>query len=115
MKQIFGIRSRLRIWVKPARDPQYRRWIKSLPCFACGRNWLVDPAHTGPHGISQKASDYNCIPLCRDCHQSYDKAPYDFQHVRSWDMPAVLAIFHHLYLLKTGRDVRERFEERRAA
>jgi hypothetical protein len=28
----------------------------------------VDPAHIGPHGYSQKAPEYNCVPLCRKRH-----------------------------------------------
>jgi hypothetical protein len=31
----FGIRSEIRYWPsKPVRDPDYRRWVKSLPCAA---------------------------------------------------------------------------------
>lgn len=111
MRELFGLRSVLRSWVKPARDAAYRRWIKSLPCLACGRNWNVDPC-----AISQKASDYTCIPLCRDCHRAYDRAPYDFQAVKGWDMAELLGFFWHLYELKTGRKVGDRpAEERRAA
>jgi len=25
-------------------------------------------AHTGPHGCSQKSSNLDCLPLCRDLH-----------------------------------------------
>ena len=32
--------------------------------------------HMGPHGISQKASDYTAIPMCAEHHQQYgSKAP----------------------------------------
>jgi hypothetical protein len=47
---------------QPIRDDEYRRFIKSLPCVGCLKTWWVDPAHTGPHGIGQKACDLTCIP-----------------------------------------------------
>lgn len=53
----------------PARDWKYRLWIRSLPCAACGCRIMVEAAHTGPHGLSQKASDYSCIPLCSQHHR----------------------------------------------
>lgn len=54
--------------MKPVRDPLYLKWIKTLPCVVmnCRARW-VDPAHIGPHGLRQKASDYSTVPLCR-CH-----------------------------------------------
>ena len=53
----------------PARDPRYRAWIRTLPCAVCGSKWRVEGAHTGADGgMSQKASDYSCVPLCRCCH-----------------------------------------------
>ena len=53
----------------PSRDSRYRAWIRTLPCAACSSRWLVEAAHTGSDGgTSQKASDYSCVPLCRDCH-----------------------------------------------
>jgi hypothetical protein len=63
---------RLRM-AKPLRSPRYLAWIRSLPCVACGK-WSADSrrteaAHTGPHGLSQKASDLTCIPLCALCHR----------------------------------------------
>jgi hypothetical protein len=53
----------------PTRDSRYRAWIRTLPCAACGRTWGVEAAHTGSDGgMSMKASDYSCIPLCGECH-----------------------------------------------
>ena len=53
----------------PVRDSRYRTWIRTLPCAACGTTWDVEAAHTGSDGgMSMKASDYSCIPLCTDCH-----------------------------------------------
>jgi hypothetical protein len=53
----------------PARDAKYRAWIRTLPCAACETTERVEAAHTGSDGgMSMKASDYSCVPLCRDCH-----------------------------------------------
>ena len=53
----------------PARDARYRAWIRSLPCCLCGLEPAGEAAHTGQDGgMGQKASDYSCIPLCRNCH-----------------------------------------------
>lgn len=116
MIQLFAIASTgLKCWVKPARDAAYRQWIKRFPCFACGSTRMVDPAHTGPHGISQKASDYTCIPLCRRCHDVYDAAPYQFQEAHGWNMPEIIAFWNHLWFLKTGKQIGLEQKEERAA
>jgi hypothetical protein len=53
----------------PSRDSCYRAWVRTLPCVACGSRWQIEAAHTGSEGgMSQKASDYFCVPLCRSCH-----------------------------------------------
>ncbi len=88
MQNVFGIGSaRLYLPSKPVRDPAYRRFIRSLPCAACGKSRFIECAHTGPHGLSQKASDLDCIPLCANpCHpcQSCGK-PCDSLTRCSWD------------------------------
>jgi hypothetical protein len=53
----------------PARDEDYKDWIRTLPCCACGVEGRSEAAHTGTDGgMSMKASDYSCVPLCPDCH-----------------------------------------------
>jgi hypothetical protein len=53
----------------PIRDWKYRAWVRTLPCAACGSEWQIEAAHTGSDGgMSQKASDHSCVPLCRNCH-----------------------------------------------
>jgi hypothetical protein len=55
--------------VGPARDARYRAWIRSLPCCVCALEPAGEAAHTGRDGgMGQKASDYSCVPLCRNCH-----------------------------------------------
>ena len=53
----------------PARDEGYKDWIRTLACCACGVEGRSEAAHTGRDGgMSMKASDYSCVPLCADCH-----------------------------------------------
>ena len=59
----------------PSRDSRYRAWIRTLPCATCGSRWQIEAAHTGSEGgMSQKASDYSCVPLCRKCHTAGSSA-----------------------------------------
>ena len=87
----------------PARDREYLRYIKSCPCVACGQSWWVDPAHTGPHALGQKASDYDTIPLCRECHRDFDTNPVKFAEAHKLDLPALIQMFRSLYLTRKGR------------
>jgi len=53
----------------PSHDEDYKAWIRTLVCRACGRPAPNEAAHTGiDGGMSMKASDYSCVPLCPDCH-----------------------------------------------
>jgi len=54
---------------QPARSPKYLAWIRTFPCLLCRRLRGVEAAHSGPHGIGQKASDFSALPLCSDCHR----------------------------------------------
>jgi hypothetical protein len=57
------------VFVGPPRDEDYKAWIRTLPCIACGIEGRSEAAHTGSDGgMSMKASDYSCVPLCSDCH-----------------------------------------------
>ena len=59
----------------PARDEDYKEWIRTLPCSACGVEGRPEAAHTGiDGGMSMKASDYTCVPLCADCHTQAPEA-----------------------------------------
>ena len=87
---------------KPVRDPDYRHFIKSLPCVGCLKTWWVDPCHTGPHGLGQKACDLTCIPLCRRCHQVFDANPQKFAEVYKLDIPALIEMFNSFYQTKLG-------------
>jgi hypothetical protein len=73
-----SLRAAKAIW--PARDPEYLAWLRTQECIYPGckskhlHQWTqagawTDAAHTGPHGISQKAPDHDAIPLCHHHHQ----------------------------------------------
>lgn len=51
-------------------DKSFTKWVKTLPCCACGDK-ADDPHHphgAGFKGMGTKVPDYWCIPLCRTCH-----------------------------------------------
>jgi len=67
------------IW--PDRDPQYRAFVRTLPCFICelmGVRQVVPTefAHSGSHGISQKAPDSQGGPLCSVGH--HREGPFSY-------------------------------------
>ncbi len=55
---------------QPARDPKYLDWVRTLACLLCRTMCGVEAAHSGPHGIGQKASDFSALPLCGECHRT---------------------------------------------
>ena len=98
MSYIFEIAARAMYQaVKPARNSDYRRFVKRFPCVGCGRTWWIDPAHTGAHGLSQKASDFSCLPLCRLCHEEFDKHPREFARVHNLDIEGLIEMFNGWY------------------
>ena len=54
---------------KPERSEAYKAWIRTLPCLLCGTTRGIEPCHTGPHGMGQKASDFTCVPACAWHHR----------------------------------------------
>jgi hypothetical protein len=53
----------------PERNEPYKAWIRTLACCGCGVEGRSEAAHVGTDGgMSMKASDRSCIPLCADCH-----------------------------------------------
>lgn len=53
----------------PARSKKYMAFIHTFACLVCGLA-LVEFAHTGPHGLSQKSSDFSGIALCAEHHRT---------------------------------------------
>ena len=70
IQQAFQIASRAMYQgSKPVRDPAYLRFVRMLCCVVCGSYRHIEAAHFGGHGIGQKASDVDTLPLCLRCHR----------------------------------------------
>ena len=81
--------------MKPARHPGYLRWIRSLSCSVCRTTRTVEAAHTGPHGLGQKSSDWSAIPLCARHHRTGDDSyhklgPRKFAEVHQLNIRAIV-------------------------
>jgi hypothetical protein len=79
-----------------------RAWIRSQPCPVCGAHSGVEAAHTGPHALGQKASDYSCIPLCHQHHRTGNEALHKigrraFQDRFSLDIDELIKLFNALW------------------
>lgn len=113
--KLFAVASRMYRSVKPVRSDHYKTWVRSWPCIACGTIKRAREAmHIGPHGISQKASDLDCLPGCYKCHAELHRlGPVRFQMLHNLDFREAIEVLQHMYALKFGR--LPGGEERRAA
>jgi hypothetical protein len=80
--------------------------MRTLPCAACGTTSGVEAAHTGDDGgLSQKASDYTCVPLCHECHAEYDNGQESkalFEAAAGVDMRAIVRHLNHTWFAYAG-------------
>jgi hypothetical protein len=97
MELIYGIAGKLFHSVKPFRDELYKRFVKTFPCCACGVWWNIDPCHTGPHSHGAKGCDLRCIPLCRRCHNAFDRNPIQFAAAHNMDVAGLIQTYRELY------------------
>ena len=84
---------------KPTRDRAYLRWIRSLPSVISGR-YGCEACHTGSHGLSQKASDLSAIPLTRQEHREFDRAPRAYAEKHHLDVEALVLALNATYKLQ---------------
>lgn len=89
----------------PPRSPEYRRWIRSFPCAVCGALVRIEAAHTGMHGISQKSSDFQCLPLCVWDHREGPYAlhrigPEQFEQYYQVSLAGLVAEFQQLWRMR---------------
>src|SRR4051812_40052862 len=80
---------------RPARNPRFLAWIRTLPCTVCGATRGIEASHTGPHGLGQKSPDTSAIPLCIRHHRtgkdSYHKlGPRKFAALHDLDIAAIV-------------------------
>src|SRR5579872_1603740 len=104
MRQLFAIASKMYHKVLPVRSRKYLAFVRSWPCIACGTvKRYRDAAHVGPHGISQKASDLDTVPACRECHQELHRlGPVKFQLLHSLDFPMAIESLQKYYVILHG-------------
>jgi len=81
--------------MKPVRNPEYLKWIRTLPCAVCRTKRGVEAAHTGPHGLGQKSSDLSAIPLCARHHRTgpdsyHELGPRKFAEAHRLDISAIV-------------------------
>lgn len=86
----------------PERNPAYLRFLRRFPCIVCGSWRGVEAAHFGPHGIGQKASDLDALPVCSRCHRtsndSYHRlGPVKFALIHNLDVPALIQMFRRFW------------------
>ena len=85
---------------QPARSEEYLAWIRTLRCLLCGTTRGVEAAHSGPHGLSQKAPDSSALPLCWHCHregpQSYHKLGRRFFAVNGLKPREILVMAYNM-------------------
>ncbi len=81
---------------KTGKDKAYLAWLHELPCslFPCHMpsRGIIEAAHIGPRGLSQKVPDRQAIPLCRGHHEALHKlGPKDFWIIANLDPRAIIA------------------------
>ena len=87
----------LYIQAPPIRDESYKHWVRSWPCLICARRFGIEAAHTGPHGLGQKASDLQTVPLCRQHHEDLHRGVLDFQERHGINIPDAVAMFNAIW------------------
>lgn len=54
------------------RSPAHLNWIRGFHCANCGVSDPIEAAHVrilGGGGMGFKPADFDCVPLCKNCHQ----------------------------------------------
>jgi hypothetical protein len=86
----------------PERCKPFLKFIRRFLCVGCGERRHIEAAHFGPHGIGQKSSDLDCLPLCPECHRTGSHAyhkigPVDFATKHGLDIKALQQYFRHVW------------------
>lgn len=89
----------------PWRNEEYRRFLRRFPCVVCGKTRRIEAAHFGAHGISQKASDKQALPLCQEHHRTGAKAyhklgPVNFAAFHGIDVATLQGYFQDVWEMK---------------
>ena len=87
----------LYISAPPVRSEDYKRWIRSWPCLVCATRRNIEASHTGAHGIGQKSSDLQTVPLCKEHHNELHQGVQEFQERHQIELADVVAMFNALW------------------
>ena len=81
------------------RDPKYLDWIRGCCCLLLGSDCIgkAEAAHIGPHGLSQKASDHETLPLCLAHHAELHRLGKPFWDRYRIDRDRLIAHYRELY------------------
>jgi hypothetical protein len=89
------------IAMKPIRDPAYLAWVRTLPCWICGRR-PCDAHHALVGAMAQKCDDTACLPLCRTIgtrqgHHDMADNRKEFARKFNLDIPAIIRELNRRY------------------
>ncbi len=77
---------------KPLKSAAYLKFIRQLPCVACGGTRSIEAMHCGPRGLGQKTNDKNALPGCRWCHRElHEVGPLAFTEKYALDFNALIS------------------------
>jgi hypothetical protein len=107
--------------IKAGDDPDYREFIRQLPCVVCYRNWPLaevapaiveasllagrnqsECAHVGVRGLGQLCPDRETLPLCglvhhREGPESHHRLQGEFWTFHGLDRPALFRALQEFY------------------
>jgi len=101
-----------RRYVVPPEILAYWDWIREQPCAVHGEyvhhHWLIEVAHVGFRGMSQKCDGWEVLPLCRYHHNRDFKFSHHTLGKRFWtfhnlDRSALIRHYRTLYALSANR------------
>lgn len=91
------------------RSSAYLKFIRSLPCCACGGRGPSEAAHGKAAGMALKGDDFEAMPLCAACHREGRRSYHRMGNEEAW------AAWWGLDLAAIRKDLRERFEQWRTS
>jgi hypothetical protein len=88
VRALFGDRYQRR---KPIKSSLYLKFIRTLPCCACGGRRNIEAMHCGPRGLGQRVDDKQALPGCRWCHKElHELGPVAFAGKYALDVPGLI-------------------------
>lgn len=93
--------------VLPIRDDKYKAWIKKQKCVNCPKP-ADDPHHVKipfHGGIATTPGDDRCIPVCRECHDLFER---DRAQLNRLNPEALILRLNQAYAASAGRAVGEK-------